>query len=99
MIEKLNAKLAGHYRYYGVTDNFKAMDRFWRKVVRAIFVWLNRRSRRKSYTWKRFYDMSLEALILAIFNIYFSVGSMDAATGPNQKKFCKRLKTHRIDKY
>lgn len=57
LIEKLNVKLVGYYRYYGITDNFKAMDRFWRKVVRAVFIWLNRRSQRKSYTWKRFYDM------------------------------------------
>lgn len=57
LIEKLNIKLVGYYRYYGVTDNFKAMDRFWRKIVRAVFIWLNRRSQRKSYTWKRFYDM------------------------------------------
>jgi group II intron reverse transcriptase/maturase len=57
LIEKLNVKLVGYYRYYGITDNFGAMDRFWRKVVRAVFIWLNRRSQRKSYTWKRFYDM------------------------------------------
>lgn len=50
LIDKLNVKLAGYYRYYGITDNFKTMDRFWRKVVRAIFIWLNRRSQRKSYT-------------------------------------------------
>ena len=57
LIEKLNVKLAGYYRYYGITDNFKAMDRFRRKVERAVYIWLNRRSQRKSYTWKRFYDM------------------------------------------
>jgi RNA-directed DNA polymerase len=57
LIEKLNVKLAGYYRYYGITDNFMAMDRFWRKIVRTVFIWLNRRSQRKSYTWKRFYDM------------------------------------------
>ena len=57
LIEKLNIKLAGHYRYYGITDNFKAMDRLWRKVVRAIFIWLNRRSQRRSYTWESFCDM------------------------------------------
>jgi len=57
LIGKLNIKLLGYYRYYGITDNFKAMDRFRRKVERAVFVWLNRRSQRKSYSWKRFYDM------------------------------------------
>ena len=57
LIGKLNIKLLGYYWYYGITDNFKAMDRFWRRVERAVFVWLNRRSQRRSYTWKRFYDM------------------------------------------
>lgn len=57
LMEKLNIKLAGYYRYYGITDNFKAMDKFWRKIIRAVFIWLNRRSQRKSYTWERFYDM------------------------------------------
>ena len=57
LIEKLNIKLSGYYRYYGITDNFKALDKFWRKIVRAVFIWLNRRSQRKSYTWIRFYDM------------------------------------------
>lgn len=57
LIEKLNVKLAGYYRYYGITDNFEAMKSFARKVTRAVFVWLNRRSQKKSYTWKRFYDM------------------------------------------
>lgn len=57
LIEKLNVKLAGYYRYYGVTDNFEAMRSFMWKVTRAVFVWLNRRSQKKSYTWKRFFDM------------------------------------------
>lgn len=38
-------------------DNFEAMKSFAQKVTRAVFVWLNRRSQKKSYTWKRFYDM------------------------------------------
>ena len=57
LIGKLNIKLLGYYRYYGITDNFKAMDRFRRKVERVLYVWLNRRSQKKSYAWKRFYDM------------------------------------------
>jgi hypothetical protein len=38
LIEKLNVKLAGYYRYYGITDNFEAMKSFAQKVTRAIFV-------------------------------------------------------------
>lgn len=48
LIEKLNVKLAGYYRYYGITDNFEAMKSFAWKVTRAIFVWLNRRARRRA---------------------------------------------------
>lgn len=57
LIEKLNVKLAGYFRYYGVTDNSRSMNRFKRKIERALFIWLNRRSQIKSYTWKRFYEM------------------------------------------
>lgn len=57
LIEKLNVKLAGYFRYYGVTDNSRAMNGFKRKIERALFIWLNRRSQIKSYTWKRFYEM------------------------------------------
>ena len=40
---KLNAKLLGHYQYYGVTDNWDALMVFREEVLRFAKRWLNRR--------------------------------------------------------
>jgi len=52
--KKLNSKLIGHYNYYGVRGNSRSIWRFYRTVIFTSFIWLNRRSQRKSYTWERF---------------------------------------------
>jgi RNA-directed DNA polymerase len=51
----LNARLRGHYNYYGVKGNSRALNRFFRWATDCTFKWLNRRGgKRKSYTWKQF---------------------------------------------
>lgn len=50
----LSAKLLGHYQYYGITPNSCALERFVAEVRRVWHKWLNRRSQRKTMTWKRF---------------------------------------------
>lgn len=50
----LNRKLQGHYAYYGVTGNGRALNRFRRMVERSWRTWLNRRSQRSRMTWERF---------------------------------------------
>lgn len=50
-------KLTGHYNYYGVTDNIKSIDKYYHKVKELLFKWLNRRSQKKSYDSKGFYQM------------------------------------------
>lgn len=57
IIGKLNQILAGHYQYYGITDNINSLSQFLYRVTRSLFHWLNRRSQRKSYTWKAFADL------------------------------------------
>jgi RNA-directed DNA polymerase len=52
--ETLNRKLRGHYAYYGVTGNARALSRFLRMVERAWRKWLSRRSRSASLTWPQF---------------------------------------------
>lgn len=50
----LNAKLRGHYSYYGITGNCRALQRF-ADCVRAVWQkWLDRRSQRARMTWDRF---------------------------------------------
>lgn len=53
--ETLNAKLQGHYQYYGVNDNWPMLEAFRKQAKRLAFRWLNRRSQSTSKTWKEFY--------------------------------------------
>lgn len=51
--ECLERKLTGHYAYYGLTGNYRALARFRRQVARSWHMWLARRSQR-GMTWARF---------------------------------------------
>jgi len=50
----LQAKLRGHYQYYGVSGNSRSISRFGYLATRLVFKWLNRRSQKASFTWSRF---------------------------------------------
>ena len=54
IFKMINAKLRGHYQYYGVTDNMEEMCLYLHNTKRLLFKWLNRRSQRRSYTWEAF---------------------------------------------
>ena len=45
----LQAKLRGHYQYYGVSGNMRSLRRFYSLTLRMTLKWLNRRSQRKSF--------------------------------------------------
>jgi hypothetical protein len=52
---RLNARLRGHYNYYGVPGNSLSLYRFFDWAMECTFKWLNRRGgKRKSFTWERF---------------------------------------------
>lgn len=51
---ELVAKLRGHYQYYGITGNGRALRGFYEWVCRVWHRWLNRRSQRNNMTWERF---------------------------------------------
>ncbi len=51
----LQAKLRGHYQYYGVSGNMRSLQRFYSLTLRMTLKWLNRRSQRKSFSWNGFY--------------------------------------------
>ena len=72
IITKLNQILVGYYHYYGITDNFRAIDSFYYKVRCSLFYWLNRSSQKISYTWKAFNDM-LKVYPLTKPRIYVSI--------------------------
>ncbi len=45
--------LVGHLNYYAITDNGPRCQEFRDQVMCELHKWLNRRSQRRSYTWKR----------------------------------------------
>ena len=69
LIAKLNKKLVGHYRYYGVSHNMNKLSSFLHYVQRYLFKVLNRRSHKKSYLWNGYIDM-LKVYPLAQPKIY-----------------------------
>lgn len=54
LMKMLKIKLQGYCRYYGVTSNKNSVSDFIDETKRLLFKWLNRRSQRKSFDWKRF---------------------------------------------
>ncbi len=51
--KSLSQKLTGHFGYYGITGNFKAISRFAEAVLETWRKWLDRRSQRAGMTWER----------------------------------------------
>ena len=55
VFQRLNARLRGHYNYYGVRGNSRSLTRFFRRAMDCAYKWLNRRGgKRSSYTWEQF---------------------------------------------
>jgi RNA-directed DNA polymerase len=50
----LNAKLRGHYQYYGRPTNYRSLWKFYRLARRLWHKWLNRRTRGKTLPWRDF---------------------------------------------
>jgi RNA-directed DNA polymerase len=46
--------MRGHFNYFGVTDNSRALYRFEHAVCQRLFKWLNPRSQRRSFSWESF---------------------------------------------
>ncbi len=54
MVAYLRRHLRGHIQYYGVSGNSRAVAGYVYFATGLLFKWLNRRSQRRSLTWKRF---------------------------------------------
>jgi hypothetical protein len=50
----LNAKLRGHYQYYGRPTNYRSLRQFYRAVQRTWKKWLERRTRGQPLSWERY---------------------------------------------
>lgn len=60
IIHELNQKLQGHYGYYGITFNIRAVSCYYERVRRMLHKWLNKRGGKPSYIWERFAGEVLE---------------------------------------
>ena len=47
-------KLIGHYNYFGINGNMRCLKQYYNRAKSICFKWLNRRSQKKSMTWKQF---------------------------------------------
>jgi group II intron reverse transcriptase/maturase len=54
IMKTIRAKLQGTWNYYGLIGNYRRMKLFHDGVCRTLYKWLNRRSQRRSMTWRAF---------------------------------------------
>jgi group II intron reverse transcriptase/maturase len=52
LLKTLQAKLRGTWNYYGLIGNYRRLKIFYEETVRTLHKWLNRRSQRKSLSWR-----------------------------------------------
>ena len=52
----LIAKLRGHFQYYGVSENYEGIARFYKFTIRMVRKWMNRRSQKRKMSWDRFIE-------------------------------------------
>lgn len=57
IFEGFNAKLRGHYNYFGVVGNYDRLSDFYYRALVFLKKWLNRRSQRNRCNWKRFHRL------------------------------------------
>jgi len=50
----LKAKLRGHFQYYGVSENYDGIVRFYKYTIRMVRKWMNRRSQKRKMNWDNF---------------------------------------------
>lgn len=53
LMRKLRSKYQGTWNYFGLIGNYGGLRAFYYWTVRILHKWLNRRSQRRSYTWKQ----------------------------------------------
>jgi len=50
----LKAKLRGHFQYYGVSENYRGIVRFYKFTIGIVRKWMNRRSQKRKMSWEKF---------------------------------------------
>jgi group II intron reverse transcriptase/maturase len=74
----LNAKLRGHYQYYGRRTNYRSLRQFYRLVRWLWHKWLTRRTRGKRLDWDTFHQLLARhpLLLPRIRHAWTSAGSL-----------------------
>ena len=49
----LSLKLKGHYEYYGISENYLSIYKFYKLAVKLARKWMNRRSQKKTMSWEK----------------------------------------------
>lgn len=68
----LKAKLMGHYNYFGISGNMRALRQFYNQVKWLVFKWINRRSQKRSMTRTKYFEY-LQWNPLPMPRIYHSI--------------------------
>jgi group II intron reverse transcriptase/maturase len=80
----LASKLRGHYQYFGLTGNGRALKVFFNAVRREWHRWLNRRSQRNNMTWGRF-EQLLQHYVLPQPTVVHSVSRTQRSRDPRSR--------------
>ena len=72
LISQINAKLQGHYIYYGITFNSRSIQSYYEQVKRELHKWLNRRGGKRKWNWDKFTLLINEWMPLIRPKIYHS---------------------------
>ena len=54
LIQQINAKLQGHYGYYGITFNARSINAYYYQTRRMLHKWLQRRGGKRKWSWERY---------------------------------------------
>ncbi len=49
----LCSKLRGHFEYYGMSENYRSIFKFYKLAIRLAKKWLNRRSQKRKMNWEK----------------------------------------------
>ena len=50
----LESKLRGHFQYYGVSENYGSISKFYKATLIMVRKWMNRRSQKRKMSWEKF---------------------------------------------
>ena len=76
----LESKLRGHYQYYGVSGNYRAINEYYNCIRKLLFKWLNRRSQKRSMDWEGytrylvFYPLPKPVIKHNLYSVHYNGG-------------------------